>query len=75
MRPTLQEVFEDINRLQERIKETEVNGTDETDKINLSGELAWLVCEIRRRYELTSGYYCIAEQQAADRFRKEFSDE
>ena len=69
---TFEEIIEDMNALAETVREAGNNELGIQGKIKLSGDLAWIVNEIRRKYELTSFYYCIAEQQAADRYNDKY---
>lgn len=70
MKATLESIFADMNEL-ERIMR---NIGDEPKRMNedeimiMATELAFLVYEVRRKYELTSGYYCIAENQAQKKY-------
>ena len=80
MEPTVSKIFEDVNRLEELMSELYLrkkkNPTDiAKDQKELSDCLAFVVYEIRRKYELTSGLYCVSEHMAYERYRSEYGEE
>lgn len=77
MEPQIAKIFEDINRLEEVMSEVYVSkkGKDYASKKELSDCLAWVVTEIRRKYELTSFIYCVSESNAAEKYNREYGEE
>ena len=72
MKRTLDEILADINELTDMMREAAMTGT--VDKMQMAESLAWIVYETRRKYQLTSMFYCIAEDKAAERYRKDETD-
>lgn len=72
MKATLETVFEDMNELQTilRMAGEDPKRLNSDQKMIMSETLAFLVYEVRRKYELTSGLYCIAENQATKKYSK-----
>ena len=79
MEPTVMKIFEDLNRIEELMSEIHVskkNGNSTADKKQELAELlAYAVYEIRRKYDLTSGLWCVCEVQAMEKYREEYPDE
>lgn len=79
MEPTVMKIFADLNRVEELMSELHVKrkeGQSFADKKKeLSDMLAYAVCEIRHKYELTSFLYVLSEQKAEEDYRKEYLDE
>ena len=76
MEPTVMKIFADLNRVEELMSELHVkkkNGQSfAEEKKELSDMLAYTVCEIRHKYELTSCFYVLSEQKAEDKYKEEY---
>ena len=79
MEPTVMKIFADLNRVEELMSEIHVKGKQDQNakenKQELSDILAYACYEIRRKYELTSGLWCVSEAQAMEKYREEYPDE
>lgn len=74
MKPTMEQIMKDIGCLQEIIRAAEKQGESSEGKKILSDRLAYLTYEIRRKYELTSQYFFVAECAAQKKYEKEYND-
>ena len=70
MKATLESIFEDMNELEKIMRKigNEPKRINADEIMIMATSLAFLVYEVRRKYELTSGYYCIAEDQAQKKY-------
>lgn len=75
MRPLAEKITEDLNRVTSMIEKAGNNALDDNDKRELSDILAYTCYEIRRKYELTSQYFFIAECSAQKKYGKEYDNE
>lgn len=81
MKPTMEQIMKDINSLQETVraydaaeKQLDKRESDEGKRI-LSDRLAYLTYEIRRKYDLTSGYFLVAECSAQKKYDERHDEE
>lgn len=72
MRPTSMKLIEDIRRLQETVEMIGDNTMNDDGKKRLSDMIAYTCYELRRKYELTSQYFFIAECEAQKKYSKEY---
>lgn len=75
MRPTSERIIEDLNRVQDIVRIAGENSLDDNGKKRLSEIIAYTCYEIRRKYELTSQYYFIAECTAHKKYDEEYDKE
>ena len=75
MRPTAERIIEDLQRLQDTIRIAGENSLDDNGKRALSETIAYTCYEIRRKYELTSQYFFIAECTAHKKYDEEYDKE
>lgn len=75
MRPTAERILEDSKRIQDTIKIAGDNALDDNGKRALSEMIAYYCYEIRRKYELTSSYFFIAECTAHKKYDEEYDKE
>lgn len=81
MKPTIEQVMKDINSLQETVRafdaaEKQLDGREISEgRRILSNRLAYLTYEIRRKYELTSQYFFIAEMNAHKKYCENYEEE
>lgn len=72
MRPTSMKLIEDIRRLQETVEMIGDNAMNDDGKKRLSDMIAYTCYELRRKYELTSQYFFIAECNAQRKYGEEY---
>lgn len=72
---SIETIMSDMNALAERVRNTDVEQLDYTDRVILSNELAYLTYEIRRKYKLYSDVYIVAEDKAAKRYARKYGEE
>ena len=76
MEPTVEKIFDDLNRIEELMSDIHLKRRKgqnfAEDKKELSDILAYAVCEIRHKYELTSCFYVLSEQKAEDKYKEEY---
>ncbi len=72
MRPTSMKLIEDIRRLQETVEMIGDNAMNDDGKKRLSDMIAYTCYELRRKYELTSQYFFIAERNAQKKYGEEY---
>jgi hypothetical protein len=75
MRPTSERILEDSKRIQDTIRIAGDNALDDNGKRALSEMIAYYCYEIRRKYELTSQYFFIAECSAHKKYDEEYDKE
>lgn len=75
MRPTSERIIEDLNRVQDIVRIAGENSLDDNGKRRLSEIIAYTCYEIRRKYELTSQYFFIAECSAHKKYDEEYDKE
>ena len=75
MRPTSTKIIEDIRRLQETVEMIGDNAMNDDGKKRLSDMIAYTCYELRRKYELTSQYFFIAECTAQRKYSEEYEKE
>lgn len=74
MRPTSERIIEDLQRLQDTIRIAGDNPLNDSGKRTLSEISAYINYEIRRKYDLTSLYWCVSEDKAAHRYKDEYGE-
>ena len=72
MRPTTNKIIDDLSRITSMIENAGNSAIDDNDKRELSDILAYTCYEIRRKYELTSQYFFIAECSAHKKYDEEY---
>ena len=75
MRPTAERIIEDLQRLQDTIRIAGDNPLNDSGKRTLSEISAYINYEIRRKYELTSQYFFIAECSAHKKYDSEYDEQ
>lgn len=75
MRPTSEKLIEDLNRLSNTVRIAGDNALDDNDKKAMSDMIAYTCYELRRKYELTSQYFFIAECAAQRKYSEEYEKE
>lgn len=75
MRPTSMKLIEDLNRLINTVKIAGDNPLDDEGKKEMSDFIAYTCYELRRKYELTSQYFFIAECNAQRKYGEEYEKE
>lgn len=75
MRPTAERIIDDLQRLQDTIRIAGENSLADNGKRALSETIAYTCYEIRRKYELTSQYFFIAECAAHKKYDEEYDKE
>lgn len=68
-------LIEDIRRLQETVEMIGDNAMNDAGKKRLSDMIAYTCYELRRKYELTSQYFFIAECSAHKKYDEEYDKE
>ena len=74
MRPTSKKIIEDIRRLQETVEMIGDNAMNDDGKKRLSDMIAYTCYELRRKYELTSQYFFVAECAAHKKYDREYDE-
>lgn len=74
MRPTSERIIEDLNRVQDIVRIAGENSLDDNGKRRLSEIIAYTCYELRRKYELTSQYFFIAECEAHKKYDREYDE-
>lgn len=75
MRPTSTKIIEDLNRLISTVRIAGDNPLDDEGKKAMSDFIAYTCYELRRKYELTSQYFFIAECEAHKKYDEEYDKE
>ena len=75
MRPTSTKIIEDINRIINTVRIAGDNALDNDGKKAMSDMIAYNCYELRRKYELTSQYFFIAECSAQRKYSEEYEKE
>ena len=75
MRPTSMKLIEDLNRLISTVKIAGDNPLDDEGKKEMADFIAYTCYELRRKYELTSQYFFIAECSAHKKYDEEYEKE
>lgn len=75
MRPTSTKIIEDLNRLISTVRIAGDNPLDDEGKKEMSDFIAYTCYELRRKYELTSQYFFIAECSAHKKYDEEYDKE
>ena len=75
MRPTSTKIIEDLNRLISTVRIAGDNPLDDEGKKEMSDFIAYTCYELRRKYELTSQYFFIAECSAHKKYDEEYEKE
>ena len=75
MKPTSTKIIEDLNRLISTVRIAGDNPLNDSGKRTLSEISAYINYEIRRKYELTSQYFFIAECSAHKKYDEEYEKE
>lgn len=68
-------LIEDLNRLISTVKIAGDNPLDDEGKKEMSEFIAYTCYELRRKYELTSQYFFIAECAAQRKYSEEYEKE
>ena len=74
MRPTSTKIIEDINRIINTVRIAGDNALDDDGKKAMSDMIAFNCYELRRKYELTSQYFFIAECSAHKKYDEEYDE-
>ena len=74
MKPTSTKIIEDLNRLISTVRIAGDNPLNDSGKRTLSEISAYINYEIRRKYELTSQYFFIAECSAHKKYDEEYDE-
>lgn len=72
MKPTSTKIIEDLNRLISTVRIAGDNPLDDEGKKAMSDFIAYTCYELRRKYELTSQYFFIAECNAQRKYGEEY---
>jgi hypothetical protein len=75
MKPTSTKIIEDLNRLISTVRIAGDNAMNDDGKKRLSDMIAYTCYELRRKYELTSQYFFIAECNAQRKYGEEYDKE
>lgn len=75
MRPTSTKIIEDLNRLISTVRIAGDNSLDDEGKKEMADFIAYTCYELRRKYELTSQYFFIAECTAHKKYDEEYDKE
>lgn len=75
MKPEARKIMDDLEMLQRIVRLANDNAMCDKNKETLSEMLAYTCYEIRRKYELTSMYFYVAEDKAHKKYRKEYGEE
>lgn len=75
MRPASMKIIEDLNRLISTVRIAGDNPLDDEGKKAMSDFIAYTCYELRRKYELTSQYFFIAECAAQRKYSEEYEKE
>ena len=75
MKPTSTKIIEDLYRLISTVRIAGDNPLDDEGKKAMSDFIAYTCYELRRKYELTSQYFFIAECSAHKKYDEEYDKE
>lgn len=75
MKPTSMKLIEDLNRLNSTVQIAGDNELDHNGKKAMAEQIACICTELRRKYEITSQYFFIAEVNANKKYSEEYGEE
>ena len=73
MKPTKEKIISDLGRLSEMVEKYGDESFPEEEKTDFSTELAYVLYEIRRKYELISRFYTVGEISAIKKYDREYN--
>ena len=74
MKPTKEKIISDLSHLSEMVEKYGDEFLPEEDKTDFSTELAYVLYEIRRKYELISRFYVPGECLAIKRYSNDYDE-